>query len=445
MQRPHSLRTRLLVFLVAAVTLTAAVQALIAYRTALTEADEIFDYHMQQMAQSLRAGLPVAGPPLTSHEDNDGEDHDFVVQVWAADGVKVFQSVRSPLPDRMAPGFSDVKLRGTTWRVYSLQSRSQFIQVAQDMAARHAMAGTLAWRTAVPIAVMAPLLLLLVWWLVSTSLAPVTRVRNQLAERQADDLDEVCENGLPDEIAPLVHELNLLFARVRQAFEAQQSFVADAAHELRSPLAALKLQALGLQRATDAAAHAVAVGRLTAGVDRATRLIEQLLVLARQQASITHAAPPASMVLADLVRQGVGDLAPLALARGIDLGLAHADDVQIKGHAEAVRILIRNLLDNAVKYTPAGGTVDAEVLVAGTGVTLVVEDSGPGIADSDRARVLDRFYRIPGADAPGSLVGSGLGLAIVKSIATLHGATLVLSRSERLGGLKVTVRFSLGI
>ena len=283
LRAPHSLRARLLWFLLVAITLTALVQAFIAYRTARAEVDDIFDYHMQQMARSLRAGLPVAGPPPATHDEDDEKDHDFVVQVWTADGVRVFQSVRSALPDRSLPGFSDVKFRGTTWRLFALRSRSQIIQVAQDMAARQAMAGTLALRTAVPIAVMAPLLMLLVWWLVGTSLSPVARVRNQLAERQADDLNEVNESGLPDEIQPLVHELNLLFGRVRQAFEAQQSFVADAAHELRSPLAALKLQALGLQRAADADARAVAVGRLTAGIDRATRLVEQLLVLARHR------------------------------------------------------------------------------------------------------------------------------------------------------------------
>ncbi len=442
LRTPHSLRARLLWFLLVAVTLTALFQAFIAYRTARAEADEIFDYHMQQMAQSLRAGLPVADPPSATHDEDDEEDHDFVVQVWTADGVRVFQSVRSALPDRALPGFSDVKFQGTTWRVFSLQSRSQIIQVAQDMATRQAMAGTLALRTVLPIAVMAPLLMLLVWWLVGTSLAPVARVRNQLARRQADDLNEVNESGLPDEIAPLVHELNLLFGRVRQAFEAQQSFVADAAHELRSPLAALKLQALGLQRAADAAARDVAVGRLTAGIDRATRLVEQLLVLARHQPSTAGALRAGPVLLADLVRLGVADLAPLAQARGIDLGLVHADEVLIHGHAEALRILIRNVLDNAVKYSPAGGTVDAEVRLAGAKLMLVVEDSGPGIAENDRERVLDRFYRIAGSDAPGTVVGSGLGLAIVKSIVELHGATLTLGHSERLGGLKVSVGFA---
>lgn len=434
---PHSLRTRLLWLLFAAVALTALIQALVTYRTARSKADDIFDQHMQQMAQSLRSGLPVAGPPSTTEEAADEEDHDFMVQVWTADGVRVFQSVRAALPERTPPGFSEVRFRGATYRVFSLQSRSQNIQVAQDMAARQKMASELAVRTVGSIVVMAPLLMLLVWWVVSRSLAPVARVRNQLAQRQADDLDEVNEAGLPDEIQPLVHELNLLFGRVRLAFQAQQSFVADAAHELRSPLAALKLQVLGLQRATGSAARDVAVGRLTAGIDRATRLIAQLLVLARQQASVAGGLRPEPVALADVVRQAVADVAPAASARRIDVGVAHADEVSLLGHAEALRILVRNVLDNAVKYTSQGGTVDVEVRGGVDGLELTVEDSGPGIPQADRERVFDRFYRIAGTGA----TGSGLGLAIVKSIADLHGAQLTLDRSERLGGLLVRVRF----
>ena len=330
-----------------------------------------------------------------------------------------------------------MQVHGTTYRVFSMQSRSQVIQVAQDMTARKEMARMLALRIVGPIAVMAPLLMFLVWWVVSGSMAPVSRVRRQVAERQADDLTEVSELGLPDEIRPLVHELNLLFGRVRQAFEAQKSFVADAAHELRSPLAALKLQAIGLQRAPDGAARELALSRLTAGIDRATRLVEQLLVLARQQASRATGGKPQSVVLADIVRQTIADVAASAQLRQIDLGLALADEGKISADADALGILVRNLIDNAVKYTPAGGTVDVEVRQDSDALVLSVEDSGPGIAEADRERVLDRFYRLRGSDA----TGSGLGLAIVSSICELHGARLTLDHSARLGGLKVLVRF----
>ena len=431
----HSLRTRLLRFLLAAITLTALAQAVIAYRSARSEADEIFDYHMQQMAMSLRAGLPMGSPQGRTPEGE--ESYDFVVQVWTSDGLRVFQSGSLALPPRAEPGFSNVRARGTTYRVFSMPAGAQVIQVAQDMAAREEMAGALALRILLPIALMAPLLMLIAWWVVSGSLAPVARVRRQVAQRQADDLTEVSAAGLPEEIRPLVLELNLLFARVRQAFDAQKSFVADAAHELRSPLAALRLQVQGLQRATDGASRDLAVSRLTAGIDRATRLVEQLLVLARHQAGASDGVAARPVVLADLVRQAVADVNAEALAHRIDVGVTQADDAALRGYPEALRILVRNLLDNAVKYTPEGGRIDVEVRRADGKIRLVVEDSGPGIPEGDRDRVLDRFYRVAGS--PGS--GSGLGLAIVKSIADLHGARLALDRSQSLGGLRVALAF----
>ena len=435
---PHSLRTRLLWFLLVAIVVTAAVQALVAYRTALAEADQIFDYHMQQMALSLRAGLPVTGLSASSEARPYEEGFDFVVQIWTAQGDHVLRSARRVLPDRAVLGFSIVQANSTTFRIYSMQSDAGVIQVAQDMAVRRHMAGVLAWRTVGPIVVMAPLLMLVVWWVVSSSLAPVARVRRELAEHQADRLTEVSEAGLPDEVRPLVRELNLLFGRVREAFEAQKSFVADAAHELRSPLAALRLQVQGLQRASDDAAREVAIGRLIAGIDRATRLVEQLLVLARHQAGLASGLQPESVELAEIARKAVAEFTPIARARGIDLGVTHAEDGRIFGHPDALRILVRNLIDNALKYSPKGGTVDVDVRRVDGRLQLSVDDSGSGIPEPDRARVLDRFYRLPGADAP----GSGLGLAIVKSIADLHGASLALSTSARLGGLRVTVSFS---
>jgi two-component system OmpR family sensor kinase len=423
-------------FLLAAIVLTAALQAGIAYRTARAEADEIFDYHMQQMALALRSGLPANVIAGVTGDPGDGVDSNLVVQVWTIDGLRIFQSVtRAELPQRAVLGFSDVRSQGSTYRVFSMQSRSQVIQVAQDMAVRRQMAGTLALRTIWPIALMAPLLMLVVWWVVSVSMAPVSRVRRQVAARQADDLSEVSERDLPDEIRPLVHELNLLFGRVRQAFDAQKNFVADAAHELRSPLAALKLQAQGLQRAADDAAREVAVARLTAGIDRATRLVEQLLVLARHQANAASGVKPQPVSPADIARLAVADAAPAAQARQIDIGLAHADEGRIAGHPEALRILMRNLIDNAIKYTPPGGKVDVAIRRRAGELVLSVDDSGPGIAEADRERVLDRFYRV--GDTP--TTGSGLGLAIVKSIAELHGAALRLERSQSLGGLRVEV------
>jgi two-component system OmpR family sensor kinase len=434
---PHSLRARLLWFLLGAIVLTATAQVAVAYRTARAEADVIFDYHMQQMAMALRNALPSNAAAATESLPAESQAADFVVQVWTANGLQVFRSSDTRLPERSVLGFSDVSADGTTYRVFSMQSGSQIIQVAQDMAPRRAMAGTLALRTVLPIAVMAPLLMILVWWVVSASMVPVARARLQVAQRRADELTEISEAGLPEEIQPLVHELNLLFARLSRAFDAQKSFVADAAHELRSPLAALKLQVQGLRSAGSDAARELAVARLTAGIDRATRLVEQLLVLARQQASAATGLKTAPVVLAEIVRQELIDATSSAQAHALDIGLAHADEGCVAGQPEALRILVRNLVDNALKYTPSGGKIDLEVRCAGDRILLGVDDSGPGIAESDRARVFDRFYRVEGTQA----AGSGLGLAIVHAIAEFHGATLTLGRSVSLGGLRVTLGF----
>ena len=433
----RSLRARLLWFLLAAIVLAAGIQGFVAYRTVLTEADDIFDHHMQQMALSLRAGLPPTG---TVGGLGVGEENfEFIVQVWSLDGSRIFESAADArLPQRAVLGFSNVQARGTTYRVFSLQTGALVIQVAQDMRARRRMAGTLALNTIGPIAIAAPLLMLVVWWVVSRSLAPVARVRRQVAAREADDLSPLSDADLPEEVRPLVQELNLLFERVRRAFEAQKHFVADAAHELRSPLAALKLQVQGLQRAPDEVTRTLAVTRLSAGIDRATRLVEQMLALARHEASAAAGAQREAVSLDEVTRLAISDIVAAAQARGIDVGIVRADaPATVQGQPEALRTLVRNLLDNAVKYTPAGGQVDIAIRDEAGAVALSVDDSGPGLPEDERARVLDRFYRSGEPQAP----GSGLGLAIVKSIADLHGATLSLARSASLGGLSVVLGF----
>ena len=435
---PRSLRMQLLVFLLAAIVLAGAVQGALAYRGALAEADALFDYHMQQTALALRSGLPVDAQGVGTAPAPEDENTEFIVQVWTNEGLRIFESaVGANLPQIAVLGYTNIQARGGTYRVFSLQTRSQVIQVAQNMAARRDMARALALRTLAPLAFMAPLLVLIVWWGVSRSLAPVERVRRQLAQRQADDLSPVNDAQLPDEVQPLVGELNLLFERVQRAFDAQQHFVADAAHELRSPLAALRLQLQGLQRAGDDAARAAATERLSSGIDRATRLVEQLLTLARQEASTVTTEPVDLRAIAPLA---LADVAPAAQARGMDMGLLDSDAATVPGNAEALRMLVRNLLDNAIKYTPLGGQVDLQVRRAGNHAVLTVEDSGPGIAPEHRERAMQRFVRTTAAEdaAP----GSGLGLAIVQAIAQAHGATVQLDASPRLGGLRVTVRFA---
>ena len=444
----HSLRGRLLWFVLIAIFVVAVVQGISAYRGALQQADAMFDDHLQQVARSMRSGAPL-GSPLA--ENGDEADFDLYVQIWGQDGTQLFRSNRSALPPRAVLGFSDVEANGNRYRVYSLQTPLHTVQIAQNLSARTARAEALAVKALLPFALLTPLLMLAVWWVINRSLAPIERARRQVALRAADDFSPLSNGDLPEEVRPLVDELNLLFGRVRGAFDAQKNFVADAAHELRSPLTALKLQAQALRRSNDAPGEREAgVARLNQGIDRAIRLVEQLLTLAREEASAAQPAPPGDLLdLREIVTNAVSDVLTQASQKHIDLGLLEGQQtapVFLSGEPEALRMMLRNLLENAVKYTPDAGRVDVLLhnLPGNDGepgfCVLTVEDSGPGIAQEDRSRVFDRFFRASDVTAE---PGSGLGLAIVNIIAARHGADIKLDTSSRLGGLKVDVRFPL--
>lgn len=436
--RPHSLRRRLLGFVLAAILFTALAWGTAAYRGALREADAMFDLHLQQMAHSLRGSRPL-GDAGDGAPGAGTEGFDLFVQIWGPDGTQTFRSARSALPPRAVLGFSDVAVGGSRYRVYALQTPLQTVQIAQDMDAREARARALALRATLPMALMAPLLMLMVGWIISRSLAPLERMRAQVAGRADDDLSPLPEPGLPEEVRPLVHELNLLFERVGSTFAAQRAFVADAAHELRSPLTALKLQLEALRRAEDEAGRERAVERMQQGVERAIRLVGQMLVLARQEAGGERSVPgtaPGSVDLAALVREAVARALPLAAARDIDLGASiGTEPLAVEGDAGALGILLGNLIDNAIKYTPPGGRVDVSLAPEASGALLSVEDSGPGLEAAQRERAFDRFHRAGRSDAE----GSGLGLAIVRTIAERHAAAVSLDRSARLGGLRADV------
>lgn len=433
---PTSLRDRLLVFVLLAILATALLQAALAWRAARAEADALFDYQMRQTAQTLRAGLPEGLATGVLPVPPSQQDFDFVLQIWSVDGSLLLRSADRPeLPARAVLGFADVVAHGTTYRVYSVITGGLVIQVAQDMAVRRRMAGDLALRTAAPVLWLAPVLMLAVGWLVRRTLAPVARVREQVAARSADDLAPLAGQDLPDEVRPLVQEFNGLLQRLGQAFEVQQRFVADAAHELRSPLAALKLQVQGLRRANDVETRERALQRLDAGIDRATRLVGQLMELARQQARLAEGTPAQPLDLVELARSVIGEAVADAQARSQDIGLSGLETAVVAGHSDALRLLLRNLIENAIKYTPVGGRIEVGVAAGERPgqVLLEVQDSGPGIPEAERTRVLDRFYRLP--DAPST--GSGLGLAIAHSVAQMHGGALRLDASPTLGGLRV--------
>jgi len=465
----YSLRTRLLLFLFLAVALFALAQGISAYHSALRQADDLFDLHLQQMANAMRgrhAPTLSTAPSLGVDVDVDGDAQpDVLVQIWGADGATVFKSPNAApaaLPQTAILGFSDVRVEGRNYRVYAVQTPLQTIQIAQDMSARSARASTLAWQAALPTMLLAPLLMLAVWAVVSQSLASLERTRRQIAARKVDDLSPLDDQGLPREVQPLVQELNVLFGRVHHAFAVQKSFVADAAHELRSPLAALKLQAQAVSRT---AGTDTALLRLNQGIDRTIQLVEQLLALARAEVGTDKSKAGAKqgekegaseylpehqpVDLRTVICLAVADALPQAQAAGFDLGFQPSEDgisdapALVQGDAEALRTLLRNLLDNALKYTPsspnAPGRVDVALHVAAGQLDLTVDDSGPGIAGVERERVFDRFYRADSTRQ--SQPGNGLGLAIVRAIAERHGATVALLTSPTLHGLRVQVRF----
>lgn len=260
-----------------------------------------------------------------------------------------------------------------------------------------------------------------------------------MRERDEQSLQPLPTRGLPDEVSPLVNALNGLLQRLGASLDAQRAFVSDAAHELRSPLTALKLQMQLLRRAPDDTARDAAIDALTAGIDRAARLVEQLLSLARSEPG-APALPVDGVDLSDIVRRAVAQTVPFAHSRNTALALFADAPVLLRGEPDALVVMARNLTDNAVRYSPPGTQVELRVSNEAGVPTLRVDDAGPGIAPENRERVFDRFYR----HAPGDEPGSGLGLAIVRSVAARHGASVELSPSA-LGGLQVSVRFPPGV
>ncbi|MDR6602510.1 two-component system OmpR family sensor kinase [Achromobacter deleyi] len=438
MRLSYSLRARLLFFLLAAIAVGALVQGAIAYRSTLAQADDIFDSLLQRTALSLGTGdgLLRTGPTHARGAGSPVAD-DLIIQIWTPDGLRVFNSrSRRPLPDQIVLGFSDARMEGITYRVYSLATPFQVIQVAQDMDVRKDMARALALRTIAPIAAAAPLLMLIIWCVVSWSLRPVKRARAQVAARQPEDLSPVNVQGLPDEIQPLIQELNLLLERMRGAFAQQKQFVGDAAHELRSPLAALRLQLQALQRAGDADSRQLAEQRLAAGIDRATRLVEQLLSMARHESAVAP-SPAGPVDLADVLRQALSETLPQANAKSISIELEGAAQAPLQGHRDALVLLARNLLDNAVKHTPEGKHIRLRLEQTADKTQFVIDDEGPGIAPAERERVFDRFYRAEG----NTQHGSGLGLSIARAIAERHGARILLEDAPGGSGLRARVEF----
>lgn len=430
-----SIRQRLLITLLLAIVVALALAAYGTYRLARQEVDELFDYHLRQLALSVRdQRLAGNSEPLAT----DDEGFDFIIQVWSQDGTRIYLShPHAELPNRARLGFSSLDTPEGTWRVFAAQYREQVVQVAQPLRVREQLAAAAALRTLLPFVILLPLLAGVIWLVVGRGLAPLNRIAGSVRRRTPSSLEPLRPAGVPAEVLPLVESLNDLLDRLNKALAAQRAFVADAAHELRTPLTALQLQVQLAERAHSAEERTAAIAEVRHGLDRATHVVRQLLTLARQDPAEAVHKPLATVPLADIAAQAAADHAVLAEARRIDLGVGATDRrAMVSGDVDALRTLVANLLDNAIRYTPPGGRVDVAVGVDRDHPWLEVADSGPGIPPDERARVFDRFYRRHDALEP----GSGLGLAIVKAIADRHGARVELDESP-LGGLAARIRF----
>jgi two-component system OmpR family sensor kinase len=431
----RSIRHQLLFWLVAIVVAGVGAAGWLIYRQALAEANELFDYQLQEIA----AALPSEPFSQIFGAHNEGEEG-IVIQIWSRTGALMYYShPRAPLAPRAELGFSTERTDRGDWRVYGAIVGDNVVQLAQPLSVRNRLAANVAWRTLWPLVVLLPLMGLAVWIIVGRGLAPLARVTRALEARRPQALDPLPESRLPLEVQPLVRALNGLLERLTEALDTQRAFVADAAHELRTPLAAVQIQSQLVARAQDADSRREALVDLQAGVTRATRLAEQLLALAR--AEPVEGAVKGPVDLRTLVAECVAAHAPIAERGGVDLGFEKAEPATITGDADALRAMFGNLLDNAVKYTPQGGRIDVSLDVDPRGHPCVqIGDSGPGIPAAERERVFDRFYRDASARARTDVAGSGLGLAIVKRVAAQHAASIELGESP-LGGLLVTVRF----
>ena len=429
-----SIRVRLLVSLLVLLGLTAVAIAAITYRNVLGETEALFDYQLQQMALSLRDQGEIDSAGANTLAD---QQLDVVIQIWTVDGRSIYASrPHSALPERALLGFATLAVDDRAWRTYSVATRERVIQVAQPVEIRQRLAAHAAWRSVLPLLLMTPLAALAIWWFAAKNLAPLERLAGEVRARDAVSLDPVPTSDLPDEVAPLAKALNALLDRLKGSLDTQRAFVADAAHELRSPLTALKLQLRLLRHAgDDAAARAAAVEGIAAGIDRAARLIEQLLTLARSEPG---AAPLAlePVDLAELARETMAAMHPFAFDRGSELILDADRPVIVEGERASLSALVRNLVDNALRYSPSKTRVDVSVWEDSGSAWLRVDDGGPGIPEVERARVFDRFYR----RESGREDGTGLGLAIVRTVAERYGAELSLGTSPA-GGLRVVVRF----
>jgi two-component system sensor histidine kinase QseC len=433
-------RRQLLTALLTVVSAAWIIAAGLSFVDARHEVSEVLDAHLTQTAALVMAQW-------------DGDDNEIetghapvlhrysrrlMFQVWEDGRVLRLHSQNAPNSplSNVRQGFSETTIGDTRWRVFSARDPRGgiLVQVAEQLHERDELTTAVARNFVLPLAVALPILGGVIWVAVGRALRSVTDVNQQVASRTADNLAPLDAGGAPLEIGALVLNLNSLFGRVEQLIEQERQFTGDAAHELRTPLAAIRAHAQVAQGATDAAERTRALSGVMAGCDRASHAVDQMLTLARL-APDAVSFHPAPVDLAAVLKETVGELAPAALAKAMDIGLTDGSGVTVPGDAGLLAILFRNLIDNAIRYGPSGTAVDVAAGLTASHAHVMVTDAGPGIPQEQRGKVGRRFYRAPGTRAP----GSGLGLSIVQRIADLHRGTLQLDTPPTGKGLRVTV------
>lgn len=444
----RSIERYLLTWTLGALISVSVLAGLLTYRVTLDELNDEFDDHLHDVAEALAdyhqsgRGLGPDSAPRPLQRKAPADDEDIVSQLWTVSGQSIYVSdATTKLPFVSTAGFSRPRVSGEEWIVYTSVRDDAVAQASQRAATRESMAGESATKVLLPMLALVIVVGGLLVVGMRHGLRPLGRAAHDVATRSATTLDPISMSGVPYEITPLVSSVNELFSRLAVAFSAQRRFLADAAHELRTPVTALRLQLQLLRRSSEDASREEALAELEAGIDRTQRLVEQLLQVARSEPD-GELLRKERIDLASLVRSVVGTLSSKAEHNGIDLGASAPAPVWIDGDASQLTVLLNNLVENALRYTPRGGIVDVESFESGTQPGIRVIDNGPGIVESERARVFERFHRGESAhtDAPDA-GGSGLGLAIVRAIADRHAAVVSLHTPPSGHGLEARVVF----
>ncbi len=425
-----SLRRRLIVLMLGVFALAWGVLTAIVFWDARREIHAFYDDRLEKIAEVL---LDLSWHELNDEHETTEEvlngvfserlirayDDEAAFQIWYR-GHLLVRTADAPAAERFIPGdgFADVLYQKQMWRVlHKIHSDGPLeVYVGEPFSGRTELVYHVIGQLVGPLLVAVPLLVVLVLVGVRRGLQPLARTECEIAHRSPTQLTPIALAEVPVEIRGIVGELNHLLEALAEAMARERRFTSHAAHELRTPLAVLKTQAQLALRAPEGSQREEALHRLIAGVDRASRLVSQLLTLTRLEPDVTRTLR-GELDLREIAREAVAELAPLALERGVELGLDAPEPARVHGIALALGILVRNLIDNAIRHSPAGGRVDVRLTVDAATVTLTVSDQGPGIPPEERARVFEPFYRVPGSPSG----GAGLGLAIVQRIVAFHG------------------------